>query len=205
MFKLVITAAALATTVVASPTNIARQSPGPSCDGLGSGAFDTASHFSITALNTTLPNANLTGVPIVYGTADEEPVGVEFKLLSTWFSTGSNDFHTSSLISGALLPDNAGPAGDVTDSVVGPDTIPLWFISSLGVGEPNDVYCAVPNPATGFPKLAVNGDTESFFLCSQGDFPSAQNVISWKPTNVTGSGIDFTTCYNVHLQLVGLD
>ena len=53
------------------------------------------------------------------------------------------------------------------------------------------------------PLLAVNGDADSFSLCSAGDYPSAQNFVIYKPQN--GSYVyDCSTCYPVLLQMVGL-
>lgn len=73
---------ALASTSLASPTPKARQSElGPWCDGLGAGAFDVASNFTLAAVYRNLPNANETGVPIILGQAGADD-GEEFKVLS---------------------------------------------------------------------------------------------------------------------------
>lgn len=53
----------------------------PSCTNLGGGAFDNAKTFTLAAYNTSLPNANTTGVPLVLGQAGAIS-GVSFKVLS---------------------------------------------------------------------------------------------------------------------------
>lgn len=76
---------ALAATSWALPAmfnlNIPRSVPGPQCDGLGPGAFDIAYNFTLAAYNTTFPNANSTGSPLVLGQAGAIP-GASFKVLS---------------------------------------------------------------------------------------------------------------------------
>lgn len=64
---------ALATVVVASLAASAFANPLPrqtsgACTGLSSGSTDTPGYnFTLTALNTTLPNSNTTGAPLVLG------------------------------------------------------------------------------------------------------------------------------------------
>ncbi|KAJ3017123.1 hypothetical protein NUW54_g659 [Trametes sanguinea] len=53
----------VATSTMANPT--AQASSHPACNGLGPGAMDTTGNFTLGAINTTLPNANTTGAPIV--------------------------------------------------------------------------------------------------------------------------------------------
>jgi len=56
--------------------------PGPGCEGLqGLGSFNTAFNFTLAALNKTLPNANLTGAPLVLGSAGAV-TGESFRVLS---------------------------------------------------------------------------------------------------------------------------
>ena len=58
---------AVALSAMASPMQ--RATPGPWCDGLGTGAFDTAPSFTLAALNTTGSTAGSTGAPLVIGSA----------------------------------------------------------------------------------------------------------------------------------------
>ncbi len=70
----------LALGALASPLG-ARQSQGAWCQGLGPGAFDIANNFTLAAYNSTLPNANSTGAPLVLG-QNGAVDGAEFKVLS---------------------------------------------------------------------------------------------------------------------------
>lgn len=70
-----------------------RQIPTP-CIGLGEGGFDIAFNFTLAALNVTLPNVNLTGVPLVLG-ENGATEGAEFEVLSvrpvatSWYTDSS--------------------------------------------------------------------------------------------------------------------
>ncbi len=80
MFTSLVLSALLATAAFAMPAS-KRQEPGPWCDGLGAGAFDVASGFSLAAYNTSTPNANTTGAPLVFGQAGATD-GASYKVLS---------------------------------------------------------------------------------------------------------------------------
>ena len=54
-----------------------------------------------------------------------------------------------------------------------------------------------------YPLLAVNGDADSFSLCSAGSYPSAQNFVIYKAQN-DSYVYDSSTCYPVLLQMIGL-
>ena len=56
---------------------------------------------------------------------------------------------------------------------------------------------------TGFPELAVNGDTDSFFLCKAGSYPGAQTNVVYKP-DANNDVYVYSSCYPVKLQMVGL-
>ncbi|KAI0350309.1 hypothetical protein OH77DRAFT_1525006 [Trametes cingulata] len=186
-----------ASTVTASPTaNIARDAAvGPSCDGLGAGAFDSVSHVTLAALNTTLPNANSTGTPLVLATGGAF-ANIEIRRFGTWASFGANDYPSISLVDGTIyLNDGLKPAraSEVQDAS------PLSFVTSTN-GSPIDpadgaqIYCGVPSadPA-GFATLAVNGDADSFSICKEG----YQQVVIYKAEADRNEA-----CYPVKLQII---
>jgi len=206
MFKSLIVSALLATATFAMPA-AKRQEPGPWCNGLGGGAFDVASGFTLAAYNTTTPNANTTGAPLVFGQAGAVD-GAEFEVLSTYASFPYDDFPTLSLSEGKLLPQGAESFS--ADSSVTAGQALSWVITSLDTPAPAQIYCAVASTSahgggTGFPQLAVNGDTNSFSLCVTGDYPLAQWNVIYKANDAQFSGYDFSSCYPVVLQLIGLD
>jgi len=190
--------------VLASSAWTAPTIPGPSCNGLGVGAFDVAANFSLAALNVTLPNVNTTGAPLVLGQAGAID-GATFSVLSTLASFPYNQGVTFSLNEGALAPNLQGITP--VDGTVNPGDAPGFVMTSLNAPSPAHIYCAVANTdpnggGTGHPILAVNGDTGSFSLCRTGNWTAAQTNLVWKAKQ--GGAYEFDTCYAVKIQLVGL-
>lgn len=62
---LILFSAALA--AVATP--LTRQDDGPNCESFGANGFAVSGNFKLAAVNTTLPNANTTGVPLALANA----------------------------------------------------------------------------------------------------------------------------------------
>lgn len=63
-------------------TPVTRQDAGPNCEVFGASGFaSTAQNFTLAAWNTTGPNTNSTGVPLVIGHAGSIP-GASLKQLS---------------------------------------------------------------------------------------------------------------------------
>ncbi|OSD00300.1 hypothetical protein PYCCODRAFT_1371414 [Trametes coccinea BRFM310] len=177
---------------------MARASSNPACDGLGTGAFDTASSFTIGAINTTLPNANITGAPIVVNSAGA------FSDLSVWhLGTWAQysyplEYTSIALVNGTLVITGDGAKPARADTVDAGNSLE-WASLNDGSSVPTDgaqIYCAVSPPGNqGSPILAVNGDTDSFSLCQT----SFENVVYYKAA--PDRGYDFDSCYPVKLQL----
>ncbi|OCH89963.1 hypothetical protein OBBRIDRAFT_777746 [Obba rivulosa] len=183
--------------------------PGPWCDGLGAGVFDIAPNVTLAALNSTLPNANSTGAPLVMGQAGAVD-GASFKILSTWASFPFNDFPTMSLNNGSLIPNAAIGVVSAADNNVTEASAPSWILTTFDLPASVQIYCGVADtdPAgggTGFPLLAVHGDTDHFSLCSAGDFTNAQTNIIWRASAVNDGSYNFTSCYPVHIQIIEMD
>ncbi|GJE94057.1 hypothetical protein PsYK624_102250 [Phanerochaete sordida] len=201
-----ILALASASAAAAAPALSARQTPvGPQCAGLGPGAFDIASNFTLAAWNATGSNANDTGVPLVLGQAGAVD-GAEFKILSTWASFPYDDFPELSLEHGALS--GTGPMGNVAAAGNVTAGIPPGFIvPGSSIETPFQIYCGVADtdPAHGgLPQLAVFGDTDSFSLCPASHAPLAQTNVVYKPSADNYGEYLFDECYPVKLHIVGL-
>ncbi|EMD35782.1 hypothetical protein CERSUDRAFT_115735 [Gelatoporia subvermispora B] len=202
--------AAFASPVSRGLLHARQHQPGPWCDGLGAGVFDIAPQITLAALNTTLPNANNTGAPLVMGQAGAVD-GASFAILSTFASFPFNEFPTLSLLNGTLIPNlPGGILANASDSSVAAGTAPSWIITGLDLPTPAQIYCGVADtdPAgggTGFPLLALNGDTDHFSLCSAGDFHAAQTNIIWRASSVNDGSYNFTSCYPVHIQIIELE
>ncbi|OBZ72803.1 hypothetical protein A0H81_06940 [Grifola frondosa] len=195
---------ALAGTSLALPAPPRRREPGAWCNNLGGGAFDIAYNFTLAAYNSTGTNTNSTGVPLVLGQAGAT-TGEEIKALSTYASFPYNDFPNLSLLEGALIPNGQATASDANVTAGEP---PNFVVTNLNPPAPAQIYCAIADtdPAgggTGYPILAVHGDPDSFSLCATGTSPRAQNNVVYK-ASANALGYDFSSCYPVRLQLVGL-
>lgn len=175
-------------------TPVTRQDAGPNCGVFGADGFaSTAQNFTLAAWNTTGPNTNSTGVPLVIGHAGSIP-GASLKQLSTYASFPFDQYQPLSLSDGLVLMDM--PAKDQSTRPPAPGSGPYWVITSLNPPTPAHVYCGVDNAdSTGFPLLAVYGSTEGFSLCT-GSGQGAQTTVVW---NVTSSR---TGCYPVNLHIV---
>jgi hypothetical protein len=156
---LVLAPLAIAATSLAIPT--ARQLPSGPCAHFA-GGFDTASNFTLAALNRTLPNANSTGAPLVLGQAGAID-GAEFEVLSvilsnfnendkrlmsrrqTWASFPFNQWPSLSLLDGGLTGNMDPPSGAVkTVSTGASNGSEVSFVTtSLDPPSPAPVYCAV--------------------------------------------------------------
>ncbi|KAI9058911.1 hypothetical protein FKP32DRAFT_1596783 [Trametes sanguinea] len=197
MLSLSVLAVAITAAASTMAHPMARASSNPACDGLGAGAFDTASSFTIGAINTTLPNANITGAPIVVNSAGATK-DASFWHLGTWAQYPSPLQYTSiSLVNGTLIIDGDGATPAQATTVDAGNSLE-WFSRSTAVpSEGAQIYCAVSPPGNqGSPILAVNGDTDSFSLCQT----SFENVVYYKAA--PDRGYDFDSCYPVKLQLI---
>ncbi|OSD00303.1 hypothetical protein PYCCODRAFT_1371322 [Trametes coccinea BRFM310] len=180
---------------------MARASLNPACDGLGPGAVDTTSSFTIGAINTTLPNANNTGAPIVVVIAGAYNV-IDAYQLGTWAQYKYPLMYPNiQLLNGtAIVSGNASTARPAQAGRVFAGSPPEWAVRVNGSLVPADgaqIYCAVYPPGNqGPPVLAVNGDTDSFSLC-QSAF--SENVVYYKAA--PNHNYDFDSCYPVKLQL----
>ncbi|EMD35786.1 hypothetical protein CERSUDRAFT_115739 [Gelatoporia subvermispora B] len=201
MIALSLLAAAVALpAVLASPAMRLRQVFPPGCGAGAPGDFDTASNVSLTALNTTLPNSNSDGVPLVavmtdifgaqsnYELATEASVSLQFTV---------SDF---SLENGALVPIVSNQQSTDLDVISGDI---LKFSSATGGTLPSraEIYCGIANtdPAGGGipePLLSLQGDTSDFALCEA----DGVNVVVYQPSDNFGS-YDFSTCYSVDILI----
>ncbi|TFK49273.1 hypothetical protein OE88DRAFT_1662716 [Heliocybe sulcata] len=181
--------------VAAAPSSVSSL---PGCSGLGANASNTLASFTLAALNTSLPNANSTGAPLVLGQAGAID-GATFEVLSTWATFPYNDWPTLSLVNGGLYGNSSYGNQAVSSGATNGTTV--GFITTTPTPTPSQVFCIVPNKnSSGLPLLALNGHTDEFSLCSNGK--GYQNNVAY---NASGKSYyyDYTTCYPVVLQVVG--
>ncbi|KAI0329496.1 hypothetical protein GY45DRAFT_1324939 [Cubamyces sp. BRFM 1775] len=189
-----LTVLAVALSAMASPMQ--RATPGPWCDGLGSGAFDTAPSFTLTAVNTTGSTAGSTGAPLVIGSAGAMKSAQFWHVITAASWPDPLVYPTLSLSSGTLILSPAEDSSPAQATTVDAGNS-LWFFTSA-TSDPSagaQVYCAVQGDS-GLPLLAVNNDADSFSLCQT----SFENVVYYKAA--PDRGYDFDSCYPVQLQII---
>ncbi|GBE85415.1 hypothetical protein SCP_0706020 [Sparassis crispa] len=196
----------------ASPLNIRQATSGP-CAGLGIGAYDNVSNFTLGAYNLTLSNANATGAPLVlaFKQFTGSATGAYYSTLSTYYSVHSNDEPMLSLVNGSLLPSNPAEPNIYSSNLAVSSGNELLFEFSTEESElptPAQNYCIVDHfdPAGKGPysMLALNGITDGFSLCENDipyDYGNPYDVVL-EATEDNGHIYNYTTCYPVCLQVL---
>ncbi|KIP01532.1 hypothetical protein PHLGIDRAFT_349127 [Phlebiopsis gigantea 11061_1 CR5-6] len=189
----VVVLTAVAAAVSAAPSVLRkRQGPSsynPTCEGTPAGSRAFVNDFRLTALNTTLPNANTTGVPLVIGSVSAT-TGAESYSLSTYASYPYNQRPNLELFEGRLF----AWGSDQYDAVAG---VPLsgsvleFIAPPQGISE--QAFCVTPRGSDLY-SLAVNGDTTSWSLCPDGHSGGQVRVVYNATENSNG-------CYSIELLL----
>ncbi|KAI0076673.1 hypothetical protein K474DRAFT_1597602 [Panus rudis PR-1116 ss-1] len=180
---------------------------GPWCDGLGGGAFDTASGFSLTAFRT---SGDSTGIPIITassGSTSQINSGVLADPAS--LPSPASDFTlatTFNLSEGKLLPSPNFYNQPVADIDVQPGNAISFAFSNTQLPAAAQVYCAaaITDANGGFaPILALHNDVDSFSICTEKFGNHPMNLVVYK-ASADSESFDFSTCFPVKLQLVGV-
>ncbi|KAH9831571.1 uncharacterized protein C8Q71DRAFT_726759 [Rhodofomes roseus] len=207
MFVLSAIVALFAASASAVPALNTRQT-GASCAGLSSGSTDTpAYNFTLTALNTTLPNTNATGAPLVlgWGPAGSSPASSDW-VISTYAEWHSNEWPYFSLQSGALYPipgpDEEG-LGAYDYDIASGAAIGFYVLPAESGRDNPEIYCAASR--NGNTLLAVNNDADSFSLCQAVPNPYPNNILVWQAKADNSDVYDFSTCYGVQVFLFPYD
>ncbi|KAH9921909.1 uncharacterized protein B0H18DRAFT_1019793 [Fomitopsis serialis] len=174
--------------VSAIPALNTRQT-GASCAGFGSGSTDTPTYnFTLTAHNTTLPNTNSTGAPLVLGWG---PPGTSseasYWAISTYAEWHSNQWPYFSL--------EAYDYDIASGAEVGFIVLP----TDPGRDVPK-IYCAALRDD--YVMLAVNNDADSFSLCQAVPDPRPNNVLVYQANADNSQTYDYSTCYGVDVYLI---
>ncbi|KAF9810265.1 hypothetical protein IEO21_07033 [Rhodonia placenta] len=199
---------ALVSAAAAAPNLAVRQSGSPPCYGLGGlHVYENLSNFTLSALNTTLPNANSTGAPLVLASNNVNWIPAASTVLATYASFPPDIWPGPefSLVNGALIP---APNGNL----VGYDAnVTSGYGLGFAVTDPEneqsgaEIYCVQDNGApSGFQHayLAVFGDTANFSLCTSLSVDAEQppqNQVIYKATSENNDQYDYNSCYAVQL------
>ncbi|KAJ4482948.1 hypothetical protein C8J55DRAFT_511092 [Lentinula edodes] len=167
-------------------------------------ASTTLGHnFTLAALNTTFPNANSSGAPLVLGSAGAID-GESFHLSSTYYSYPFDDYPALSLVNGNLRAfDREGNwHTNASAPFMGYEAL-SWATSTFYSNPASTAFSAINVPASIYPILAVNGVYNMWYLCPS-DMRLGQDSVYYNTTSI-GSSKAYPTdidCYSVTLNMV---
>ncbi|KAI5885544.1 uncharacterized protein SCHCODRAFT_01176499 [Schizophyllum commune H4-8] len=163
-------------------------------------------NFTLAALNTTLPNANDTGVPLVVGSQGGIH-GATFYTTRTWASNGwPSQFPSLGLVNGVLRAYNADGTWNTNASMVMSGRSMDWVQSGESWYPDLDQYTALRASSQKtlaakhhkYASLAAHGHDDLWTLC-----PSEyDNHVEYNITTDTIYGVIAKDCYKVILQIV---
>ncbi|KAI5885546.1 uncharacterized protein SCHCODRAFT_01193880 [Schizophyllum commune H4-8] len=158
--------------------------------------------FTLAALNTTLPNANDTGVPLVLGDEYFLP-GSALYITSTYASWPYKENNNSlGLVSGAMRGYDPEGAWTVNASLVVSGYAMTWLGSYMGSPE-TDQFTAI-HAARGhkYASLAAHGQDALWSLCPTGN-KDGKNEVFYNISSATShSSVVVKDCYKVTLQII---
>ncbi|KIL60332.1 hypothetical protein M378DRAFT_187793 [Amanita muscaria Koide BX008] len=166
---------------------------------------DLAYNFTLSAWNTTLPNVNETGVPLVLG-QNGASTGMSFQITSTYASYPYNDFPSMSINNGSLRA--YLPSGFWMTNATAPRSgSPLGWVSSTLYSRPAEtVFSVVHAPAGRLPMLAASGREDLWSLCPFQGFRGQTSIVydvekddGIPPSSI---GFDVRDCYAVEIYVI---
>ncbi|CCM00187.1 uncharacterized protein FIBRA_02215 [Fibroporia radiculosa] len=189
----------------ATVTLEARQTVSP-CAGLGNNTWSiTPYNFTLAAYNITLPNANVSGVPLIYAPVQGFTPTVAIATSDSFLA--ESGLQLNYLYNNTLNPrESNGSSIAVSGNPVAQGMSLQFLLESHGnTSSSAQIYCvkdAEPNDGYPYPILAVNGDADNFSLCL-GLFPLATDVsyVIYRPIQNT-SGYIYDSCYSVRLNVL---
>ncbi|KAL1694005.1 hypothetical protein GGG16DRAFT_122851 [Schizophyllum commune] len=161
--------------------------------------------FTLAALNTTLPNANDTGVPLVLGDEYFLP-GSGLYITSTYASWPYKENNISlGLVGGAMRGYDPEGAWTVNASLVVSGYAMTWLASYMGSPE-TDQFTAVHAPrGHRYASLAAHGQNALWSLCPTGNKDGKNEVFYNISSANSHSSVVVKDCYKVILQIIPVE
>ncbi|TFK46197.1 hypothetical protein OE88DRAFT_1042751 [Heliocybe sulcata] len=144
--------------------------------------------FTLAAINTTLPNANITGAPLTL--AESAHGAQDFYLVTVATYPVTTSPNTSLAITNGSITAQSTALTSATPGSF------LQFTANAPV-DPVPGFCGILVPGNGYPLLAINGRTDLFSICSDGQF----DAVVYNATEGSAA-YDVGTCYGVTLNMV---
>ncbi|KAF8638633.1 hypothetical protein AX17_002058 [Amanita inopinata Kibby_2008] len=166
---------------------------------------DLPYNFTLSAWNTTLPNANSTGVPLVLG-QNGASAGLSFQVTATFASYPYNDFPILGLVDGSLRAYRASGFWMTNATAVHSGGSFGWVSSTFYSRPATRDFTVVRAPAYQYPVLAVNGREDLWSLCPFRGFRGQTEVLF----NVSADGMmphtilgfDPEECYETRIHVI---
>ncbi|KAL1694003.1 hypothetical protein GGG16DRAFT_100784 [Schizophyllum commune] len=176
-------------------------------------------NFTLAAVNTTLPNANGTGVPLVLGSAGAVP-GASFYITSTYASYPYNDYPTLGLVNGQLRAYDRYGNWHTNASGLASGNEMSWLSTTLGGPVSNQFAAFHATRHHRYASLAVHASdapsssytdslwsryTDSLWsLCPSTQFRGKNEVVYNVSSTYQYYPFNVSDCYKVTLQVVPL-
>ncbi|KJA22576.1 hypothetical protein HYPSUDRAFT_67037 [Hypholoma sublateritium FD-334 SS-4] len=163
-------------------------------------------NFTLSAVNVTEPNANLTGAPLVLGQAGAID-GESFYVTSTYASYPYNDYPSLGLIDNTLRAYMKDGQWLTNTSTVQSGGTMSWYTTSLYTQVAPEIFTALKTPFATHALLAVYGISDLWSLCPFSGAYAQTNLIF----NVSGDattppppylGFDIEQCYAVLVNII---
>ncbi|KAH9476120.1 hypothetical protein JR316_0011691 [Psilocybe cubensis] len=164
-------------------------------------------NFTLAALNTTLPNANTTGAPLVLG-QNGASSGITFYVTSTYASFPYNDYPALGLVDNGLRAYSSTGRWITNATAVTSGGTLGWISTTIYAHPAPQIYSVVRLPGYEYPLLAANGFHNLWSLCPfSGNRPQTNIVF-----NVTADvppppylGFDPSLCYDVVITMIPIE
>ncbi|KAF9531476.1 hypothetical protein CPB83DRAFT_849085 [Crepidotus variabilis] len=160
-------------------------------------------NFTFSALNTTQPNANTTGVPLVLGQAGATG-GYALHVSSTYSSYPYNDYDALGLQNKILLA--YGTDGSYqTNAVAVQNGSPLIWVTTTLPNRPADpIFSGLKlSPTSEYPLLAANGVSSLWSLCTtKSPRPQTNILFNVSTPNSLDTTYDPASCYGVQILIL---
>ncbi|KAL1755007.1 hypothetical protein FB107DRAFT_275254 [Schizophyllum commune] len=168
-------------------------------------------NFTLAAVNTTLPNANGTGVPLVLGSAGAVP-GASFYITSTYASYPYNDYPKLALVNGQLRAYDRYGNWHINATALSSGNEMSWLSTTLGGSESNQFTALHATRHHRYASLAVHatdspswhGTDALWSLCPSTQFRGKNEVVYNVSSTYQYYPFNVTDCYKVTLQIVPL-
>ncbi|KAF8962082.1 hypothetical protein BDZ97DRAFT_2026110 [Flammula alnicola] len=163
-------------------------------------------NFTLAAVNTTHPNTNRTGAPLVLG-QNGASSGISFYVTSTYASFPYDDYPSLGLVNNTLRAYTKDGRWITNATEVRSGQTLGWVTTTIYEQPAPEIYSAIRLPAHEYPLLAAHGFFNLWSLCPfLGNYPQT-NVMFNVSADLPPSpylGFDPSRCYGVLINILSI-